>query len=243
MAYMRADMPAWRALLFAPILRKKFVAARIRVALTASSWTLRTACPRLRRNAGSCLRLPGRFAKAAPMCWCASTARGIRPSAISRQRRAPTSWRSVSQGREPEHLGVVAELLDGLEAARVLPAGHTRLVALVETADAHFRAREIAKATPPLVAMSLGAEDFALSVGMGLSPRRCRRRSRRRSSPPAPPIMGTVADFKDTEAFRDVVRRSRKFGFAAASCIHPSVVRVLNEEYGVAPEAADRRGA
>jgi citrate lyase subunit beta/citryl-CoA lyase len=49
--------------------------------------------------------------------------------------------------------------------------------------------------------------------------------------PPAP---------QATEAFRDVVRRSRKFGFAAASCIHPSVVHILNEEYGVAPAAADR---
>ena len=66
----------------------------------------------------------------------------------------------------PEHLGVIAELLDTFEAARGLPAGHTRLVALVETADAYFRMREIAKATPRLVAMSLGAEDFALSVGM-----------------------------------------------------------------------------
>ena len=66
----------------------------------------------------------------------------------------------------PEHLGVIAELLDTVEAARGLPAGHTRLVALVETADAYFRVREIAKATPRLVAMSLGAEDFALSVGM-----------------------------------------------------------------------------
>ena len=66
----------------------------------------------------------------------------------------------------PEHLGVIAELLDTFEAARGLPVGHTRLVALVETADAYFRVREIAKATPRLVAMSLGAEDFALSVGM-----------------------------------------------------------------------------
>ena len=34
-------------------------------------------------------------------------------------------------------------------------------MALVETADAYFRVREIAKATPRLVALSLGAEDFA----------------------------------------------------------------------------------
>jgi citrate lyase subunit beta / citryl-CoA lyase len=64
----------------------------------------------------------------------------------------------------PEHLLVIAEMLDTLERARGLPTGHTKLVALIETADAFFRAREIAKATP--VALSLGAEDFALAVGM-----------------------------------------------------------------------------
>ena len=42
------------------------------------------------------------------------------------------------------------------------------------------------------------------------------------------------------ELFRQVVRRSRKFGFVAASCIHPSVVHVLNEEYGISPEAIER---
>jgi citrate lyase subunit beta/citryl-CoA lyase len=52
--------------------------------------------------------------------------------------------------------------------------------------------------------------------------------------------MGTVADFQDLEAFRQVVRRSRKFGFTGGTCIHPSLVPVLNEEYGFAPEAIDR---
>jgi citrate lyase subunit beta/citryl-CoA lyase len=146
----------------------------------------------------------------------------------------------------PQHLRVIAELLDGLEAARGLPAGHTRLVALVETADAYFCTRQIAMATPRLVAMSLGAEDFALSVGMEpiaetlQAPKQTVIIAARAAGIMPLGFMGTVADFKDIEAFRDVVRRSRKFGFAAASCIHPSVVHVLNEEYGVAPEAADR---
>jgi len=144
----------------------------------------------------------------------------------------------------PEHLRVIAELLDALEAARGLPIGHTRLVALIETADAYFRTREIAKATPRLVALSLGAEDFELSVGMDpiaetlQAPKQSVIIAARAAGIIPLGFMGTVADFKDTEAFRDVVRRSRKFGFVAASCIHPSAVPVLNEEYGVSPQAA-----
>jgi citrate lyase subunit beta/citryl-CoA lyase len=53
-------------------------------------------------------------------------------------------------------------------------------------------------------------------------------------------FMGTVADFKDLDAFRAVVRRSRRFGFAAASCIHPSQLAILNEEYGVSVTEAER---
>jgi len=53
-------------------------------------------------------------------------------------------------------------------------------------------------------------------------------------------FMGTVADFKDLDAFRAVVRRSRQFGFAAATCVHPSQLPILNEEYGVAAAELER---
>src|SRR5262249_25085158 len=66
----------------------------------------------------------------------------------------------------PEHLNVIAELLDTVEVARGLPAGHTKLIALIETAGAYFRVADIAHANPRLIALSLGAEDFAASVAM-----------------------------------------------------------------------------
>src|SRR5262249_20163422 len=44
-------------------------------------------------------------------------------------------------------------------------------------------------------------------------------------------FLGTVADFRDLEAFRATIRRSRKLGFVGASVIHPSQVPILNEEF------------
>jgi len=146
----------------------------------------------------------------------------------------------------PEHLGVIAEMLDATEARLGLPAGHTRLVALIETADAYFRAREIARGTPRLVALTLGAEDFALSVGMEPigetleMPKQTVIIAARAAGILPLGFMGTVADFKDLEAFRATVRRSRRFGFAGATCVHPSQLPILNEEYGVSAEEADR---
>jgi citrate lyase subunit beta/citryl-CoA lyase len=44
-------------------------------------------------------------------------------------------------------------------------------------------------------------------------------------------FIGTVADYKDLEAFRATARRSRRVGFTGASVIHPSQIAILNEEF------------
>ncbi len=44
-------------------------------------------------------------------------------------------------------------------------------------------------------------------------------------------FIGTVADFSNWEKFRLMVRRSRRFGFDGAGCIHPVQVKIVNEEY------------
>jgi citrate lyase subunit beta/citryl-CoA lyase len=37
-----------------------------------------------------------------------------------------------------------------------------------------------------------------------------------------------------------MLRRSRAIGFACASCVHPSQVAIINEEYGAQPEEVER---
>ena len=79
---------------------------------------------------------------------------------------------------------------------------------LVETADAYFRLREIAKASPRLVALSLGAEDFALAlsmepIGETLQMAKQTMIIAARAAGILPlGFMGTVADFADLDAFR-----------------------------------------
>ena len=54
-------------------------------------------------------------------------------------------------------------------------------------------------------------------------------------------FVGSIADFRDQEAFRTIVRRSRRLGFVGASRIHPLQVAVLNEEF--APPAEEVENA
>jgi citrate lyase subunit beta/citryl-CoA lyase len=111
------------------------------------------------------------------------------------------------------------------------------MLAMVETADAFFRIHEIAKASPRLVALNLGAEDFALSAGMlpeaeGLfMPKQVCVFAARAAGIMPLGFVGTVAEFHDLDGFRQTVRRSRRIGFLGASVIHPTQVAILNEEF------------
>ena len=141
-----------------------------------------------------------------------------------------------------EHVQMLAEVVDEIESERGMAEGATKFVALVETASGFLRINEIARAHPRLVALSIGAEDFALSVGMlpeaeGLFfPKQQMIIAARAAGILPLGFLGTVADFRDLDAFRSTIRRSRRLGFMGASCIHPSQVAVLNEEYRPSPD-------
>jgi citrate lyase subunit beta/citryl-CoA lyase len=148
----------------------------------------------------------------------------------------------LPKAESAEHVRLVAEVLDELEAERGLPQGHTRLLPMIESASAFFRVQEIAASDARVVALTLGAEDFALSVGMvpeaeGLFYPKQQIVIAARAAGVLPlGFIGTVADFKDLDAFRATVRRSRRLGFMGASVIHPSQVEILNAEFRPSPE-------
>jgi citrate lyase subunit beta/citryl-CoA lyase len=54
-------------------------------------------------------------------------------------------------------------------------------------------------------------------------------------------LIGTVADYQDLDSVRQNALRSKRFGLEGASCIHPSVVPVLNDAFS--PTAAEVFGA
>jgi len=249
MSIPRADLPNWRSLLFVPIIREKFIATAHTRGADAIILDLEDSVPEEEKPRGRAR--------------IATAAKDVGKSGAQVLVRINRPWHHAFRDIEaavlpevaalmcpkvesPEHLNVIAEMLDVLEGQRGLPAGHTKLVGVIETAAAYFRAHEIALATPRLVALSLGAEDFAWSVGMEplgetlQMPKQTVIIAARAAGILPLGFMGTVADFKDLDAFRAVVRRSRSFGFAGATCIHPSQLPILNEEYGVSPAEAER---
>ena len=146
----------------------------------------------------------------------------------------------------PEHVQAAAEVVAEMEAERGLPPGSLKFVVLIETAVGFFRMEAIARAHPRVVAMSLGTEDFTLSVGMLpepeglLYPKQHTVFAARAAGILPLGFVGSIADFRDQEAFRAIVRRSRRLGFVGASCIHPLQVSVLNEEFAPGVDEVDQ---
>jgi citrate lyase subunit beta / citryl-CoA lyase len=131
----------------------------------------------------------------------------------------------------------VAEIVDELEAERGLPRGGIGFIPMIETAAAVFRTQAIAASHARVVAITVGAEDLALSVGMLpeaeglLLPKQLAIIAARAAGILPLGFLGTVAEYRDPDAFRATIRRSRRLGFAGAACIHPAQIPVLNQEF------------
>jgi citrate lyase subunit beta/citryl-CoA lyase len=151
---------------------------------------------------------------------------------------------SITKAASPEHVRMLAEVVGECEVRAGLPEGHTRLLVMIETPQAFEAMREIASASPRVMAMSLGAEDFALECGFLpgedtlLMPKQMMVIAARAAGVMPVGYIGSVVDFSDDDAFGEMVQRSRRFGFDAATCIHPRQVPIVNRAYSVSSSDA-----
>ena len=135
----------------------------------------------------------------------------------------------------------VAEVMAELEREQGLASGHTRIIAMVEDAEALANVNEIAAAHTRVVGLIIGAEDFAASMHMAVDddslyiPNIMAVAAARRAGIMPIGFVGSVADFKDQDAFRARIRRAKRLGFESAFCVHPTQVPIINEEF--APSA------
>lgn len=243
------DLPNWRSLLYVPATQEKFIAkAHTRGAdaiildledavapaeKAAARAALSKAVPQVRQSgADVCVRINRPLRLAVPDI----------EAAIAAGADALVLTKLIG----PDHVRLLAEHVGEAEAACGIPHGRTRLIGLVETADALSRMEEIARADPRLVALGAGGEDLATDLGMEPTPDAlyvpkmlCVMAARAAGILPLG-FIGTVAGLSDPEGYRAMLRRSRALGFACASCIHPSQVPIINEEYGPRPEEVER---
>lgn len=243
---MRSDLPTWRSMMFVPVTVEKFVATAADRGADAlildledsiapsqkerARTLIADAIPRVARNGADVLVRVNRPWRLLVRDVEAAVIPGVAALMLTKVDSA-------------EHVQAVADIVEELETERGLPPGKIDFVALVETTAGFFRIEQIAKAHPRLVGISLGTEDFTASAGMMpdadglLFPKQQTVFAARAAGIMPLGFVGSIADFRDQEAFRAIVRRSKRLGFLGASGIHPLQIPVLNEEF--APTAAE----
>ena len=245
---MTDQLPVWRSLLFVPVTARRFVDGAARRGADAIILDLEDSVAASEK---------ARARELVPEA-AAIVSRGGADVVVRINRPLRMAVRDIEAAVGPgvlalalpktdsaEHVRLLAEIVDEVEAERGMAPGATRLVAMVETAAAFFHLAEIARAHPRLCALTLGAEDFATSAGIlpeaeALSmPKQMAVFAARAAGIMPLGFIGSIAEFHDLAGFRKTIRRSRRFGFIGASVIHPSQIAILNEEFRPSAEEVD----
>ena len=137
----------------------------------------------------------------------------------------------------PDHVKLLDELVSERERVAGLAPGKLLFFGLIETPEALPLAQAIAAASPRMVALSLGAEDFATAIGTEpdeenlLVARQSLLHAARAAGVMPLGLVGSIADFGDAAAFAAMARRSARRGYDGANCINPAQVAALNAAF------------
>ena len=139
---------------------------------------------------------------------------------------------------QPQQLVQLDDVISHAELLAGRSAGSVRVIALIETPVGVCRAFDIAQSSLRLTAMCLGSEDFATAMGVEPSPESLAWPAQAVAVAAVAAglqplgIAGSVANFSDIDAYRELIVRSKRLGMRGATCIHPAQVEVLNEVFG-----------
>jgi citrate lyase subunit beta/citryl-CoA lyase len=111
------------------------------------------------------------------------------------------------------------------------------LMPIVETCEGMFKAREIAHASPRIVALTYGLEDYILDLGgiktpAGLESLWARSQVANAAKAAGVQAIDTVfANVEDVDALRVSCQAARELGFEGKGCIHPRQIPVVNDAF------------
>jgi citrate lyase subunit beta / citryl-CoA lyase len=150
----------------------------------------------------------------------------------------------VAKVQTPDDLARIDERLDFAEReiGRHEPVA---LVPMLEDPGAVLDARAIAAASRRAFALVSGSEDMATAMGAEPTPEVLRlpkllvHLAAKAAGLYSFGMLRTVADFADADSVAASAREARTFGFDGASCIHPSVVPILNAAFTPTPAEID----
>ncbi len=133
-----------------------------------------------------------------------------------------------------QDLQTLSTLIEAAEFECGMERLQVKVIAVIESPRALENIREIADG-PRVIGVSLGSEDFALSLGRPPAPLSLALAAQTIAyATSARGLMGlamasSIANFTDLDAFAAEAKRSYAMGLTGAMCFHPNQVKVLNE--------------
>lgn len=143
----------------------------------------------------------------------------------------------------PDILHTLERHLQPLETAANRPP--MRFAPLIENPAGLLNAASIA-AGPRVFALSAGGEDLATAMGAQPTPEVLRvpklmiHYAAKAAGVLSFGLLRSTADYADKTTLSAAISEAKDFGFDGATCIHPSVVPLLNEGFSPSEEELDR---
>ncbi len=147
----------------------------------------------------------------------------------------------------PDQVEIVEDILDKQEPEIGLPRKSVRLLVAIESPKGLMNAYAIASASPRVIGLIFGAEDFSRELSLPL-----RREGEARDLLYARSAVVCAAaaahvqavdcvwtNLQDMEGLRKFAAQSRRLGFSSMSVIHPSQVDDVNAAFTPAAEEID----
>lgn len=134
-----------------------------------------------------------------------------------------------------EDIKFVSDMIDQVEAKEGFTPGTIKMMAAIETVKGMRQAYQIATASPRMVALAIGGEDYITDLqthrtehGIELFFARSQLLAAAREAG-IQAIDTVYSNVKNMEGFRDEVTRIKEMGFDGKSVVHPSQIAVVNE--------------
>jgi len=146
-----------------------------------------------------------------------------------------------------EEVRKVDAILNEKEPQNNLAKGRVKLLIAVESPRGLLNAPAIAAASPRIVGIIFGAEDFGREIGLptvreGEARDLIYARSAiviAAASAHVQAVDGVWVDLNDSQGLLDFAKQSRQLGFSGMSCIHPSQVDAINKMFSPTAEEID----
>lgn len=145
---------------------------------------------------------------------------------------------------QPADIHEVASSIEVLERKRGLEIGKLRILAAVESARGLLNAMSIADASPRIVGLMFGAEDYALDLGLGTRREKeaaelLYARSTIVNAAAGAHVLsidGVFPNLDDEKGLLEDVRQARRLGFTSKSTFNPRQIDVINSIFSPQPD-------